>query len=149
MPRRILHVSALLVVLVACRDGPTQVAAPVQALTAPQPDVTVSVDALRTVTERLNDPFVRELMDGVGAYTESLHRAVRDASIYRTQDQVLTLSRVLTATKSELFAIRDNAEEDPDEEVLRAALVLVLDDAATLLERPSPREERERDVVLH
>ena len=152
MRRRILAVTALLVVLVACRDGPAELVAPVEAGMAPQIDVTVSVDVVRAAVNLLNDPFVRELMDGVGAYTESLHRAVRDASIYGTQDQVLTLSRVLTATKSGLFAIGDNAEEDPDEEVLRAALALVLDDAATLLERPLPSEEREkrgRDAVQH
>ncbi len=146
MPRPILAVTALLAVFVACRDGPAKLAAPVEARMAPQPDVTVSVDAVRRLVDVLDDPFVRELMDGVGAHTESLHRAVRDASIYGTQDQVLTLSRVLTATKSGLFASGDNAEEDPDEEVLRAALALVLDDAATLLERPLPSEEQGKRV---
>ncbi len=115
-----------------------------------QTDVTVSVAAVRTVVNLLDDPFVRELMDGVGAQTEWLHRAVRDASIYETEDHLLTLSRVLTATRSGLLARVE--DEGADEEILRAALALVLDDAATLLERPLPREEREkrvRDVVQH
>ncbi len=150
MPRRILAVSALLVVLVACRDGPTELAAPVEARMALQTDVTVSGDAVgtavdvlavRTVVDVLDDPFVRELMDGVGAHTESLHRAVRDASIYETEAYVLTLSRVLTATRSRLLASAE--DEGADEEILRAALVLVLDDAASLLEQSLPGAERE------
>ncbi len=156
MRRRILAVSALLVVLVACRDGPAELIAPVEGLTAVQPEVTVSADAVTTVVQLLDDPFVREMMDGVGAHAASLHRAVRDASIYGTEDRMLTLSRVLTATRSGLFASADDAEEDADEEILRAALALVLDDAATLLE-PRPQsveeekeeEQRGRDVVHH
>ncbi len=152
MPLQLLAITALLAVFVACRDGPAELAAPVEARMAPQTDVTVSVDAVRTVVDVLDDPFVRELMDGVGAHTESLHRAVRDASIYKTEDQVLTLSRVLTATRSGLFASAEDAEEDADEEILRAALELVLDDAATLLEqslRGAEREKRVRDAVQH
>ena len=152
MPRPILAVTAVLAMFVACRDGPAELTAPVEARMAPQPDVTVSADAVRTVVDLLDDPFVRELMDGVGAHTESLYRAVRDASIYKTEDQVLTLSRVLTATKSGLFASAEDAEAGPDEEVLRAALALVLDDAATLLEQSLPgaeREKRVRDAVQH
>lgn len=152
MPRQILAVTSLLAVFVACRDGPTELAAPVEARMAPQPDVTVSVDAVRTVVNLLDDPFVRELMDGVGAHTESLHRAVRDASVYGTEDHVLTLSRVLTATRSGLLASAKDAEEEPDEEILRAALALVLDDAAALLEQSLPStegEQRVRDVVQH
>ncbi len=152
MPRQILAVKALLVVLVACRDGPTKPAAPVEAGMAPQTDVTVSVDAVRAAVNLLDDPFVRELMARVGAHTESLHRAVRDASIYGTEDQVLTLSRVLTATQSGLFASAEDAEEDADEKILRAALGVVLDHAATLLEQSLPgaeREKRVRDAVQH
>ncbi len=150
MRRRILAVSALLVVLVACRDGPTEPAAPVEASMAPQTDV--SVDAVQAAVNLLDDPFVRELMGGVGAHTESLHHAVRDASIYGTEDRMLTLSRILAATRSELFASADDAEEDVDEVILRGALALVLDDAATLLEKPllSPEQEtRGRDDVHH
>ena len=150
MPRQILAVTALLAVFVACRDGPAELAAPVEARMAPHPDVTVSVDAVRTVANLLDDPFVRELMDGVGAQTESLHRAVRDASVYGTEDHVLTLSRVLTATRSGLFASAE--DEGADEEILRAALALVLDDAAALLEQSLPSaegEQRGRDVVQH
>ena len=135
--------------LVACRDGPAELTAPVEGRTTVQPEVTVPQDAVTTVMQLLDDPFVRELMDGVGAHAASLHDAARDASISRTTAHVLTLSRVLALTRSGLFVRADDGEEDPDEEVLRAALALVLDDAATLLERPSPREERERDVVLH
>ncbi len=151
MPRQILAVTVLLAVFLACRDGPAELTAPVEARVAPQTDVTVSVDAVRTVVDVLDDPFVRELMDGVGAQTELLHRAVRDASINGTEDQVLTLSRVLTVTRSRLIASANDAEKNPDEEILRAALALVLDDAATLLERPPAEElgKRGRDVVQH
>ena len=155
MPRRILAVSALLVVLVACRDGATELADPVQARTAPHPDAMVSVDALRTVTDLLDDPFVHELMDRVGPRIgESLHSAVRDPSVTEAEGDILAQSRILTAARSQLLAPADGdaVEEDPDALILRAALVLVLDDAATLLERPLPREGREkrgRDVVQH
>ena len=152
MRRRILAVSALLVVLVACRDGPAELTAPVEARMAPQPDVTVSADAVGTVVDLLDDPFVRELMDGVGADAESLHGAARDASISRTTEHVLTLSRVLVLTRNGLFARTDDGEEDPDAEILRAALEVVLNDAVALLEQPLPgaeEEKRGRDVVLH
>ncbi len=152
MRRRILGVSALLVVLVACRDGPAELTAPVEAPMAPQPDVTMSADAVQTVVELLDDPFVRELMGGVRVHTELLYGAARDASIYGTEDHVVTLSRILAATMSELFASADDAEEDADEAILRAALALVLDDAVTLLERPLPGaegEQRGRDEVHH
>ncbi len=154
MRQRILAVSALLVVLVACRDGPAELTAPVEGRTPVQLDVTVSQDAVMTVVQLLDDPFVRELMDGVGADATSLHDAARDASVSRTTAHVLTLSRVLALTRSGLSVRLDDGEEDPDDEILRAALKLVLDDAAALLEpRPeSVEEEKEeeqggRDVV--
>ncbi len=152
MRRRILAVSALLVVLVACRDGPAELTAPVEARMAPQPDVTVSADAVRTVVDLLDDPFVRELMGGVRVHTELLYSAARDASIYGTEDHVVTLSRILAATRGALFASADDAEEDADKVILGGALALVLDDAARLLERPPPGTEREkhgRDLVHH
>ncbi len=154
MRRRMLAVSALLVVFVACRDGPAELVAPVESRTAVQPEVTVSQDAVTTVVQLLDDPFVRELMVGVGADAASLHGAARDASISRTTAHVLTLSRVLALTRGELFVRADDGEEDPDDEILRAALELVLDDAAALLEPRPPsaeeeeeEEQRERDVV--
>ncbi len=158
MRRRILAVAALLAVLVACRGGPAELVAPVEARTTVQPDVTVSQDAVTTVVQLLDDPFVRELMDGVGADAASLHDAARDASsISRTTAHVLTLSRALALTRSGLSIRPDEGEEDPDDEILRVALELVLDDAAALLEpRPESAEEekeeekqRGRDVVHH
>ena len=155
MARQILAVTALLAVFVACRDGPAELAAPVEARVAPQPDVTVSVDAVRTVVNLLDDPFVHELMDMVGPRIgESLHSAVRDPSVTEAEGGILALSRILTAARSQLLtpADGDAVEENPDAVILRAALVLVLDDAATLLEKPLPSEEREkrgRDVVQH
>ena len=144
MRRRILAVSALLVVLVACRDGPAELVAPVEAPTAPQLDVTVSADAVRTVMDLLDDPFVRELMDGVGADAASLHGAARDASISRTTAHVLTLSRVLALTRSGLSVRAHDGEEDLDD-ILRAALELVLEDAAALLEPRPPNAQEEKD----
>jgi hypothetical protein len=152
MPLRILAVSALLVVLVACRDGPTELVTPVENRTEVQPEATAAVDALTTVVQLLDDPFVRELMYGVGADVTSLNRAVRDVSISGTQDHVVTLSHTLAATRSELLAGADDEEEDGEEEILRSVLELVLDDAATLLERPSSgveREQRGRGVEIH
>ena len=155
MPRRILAVSALLVVLVACRDGPTRIAAPVEARRAPQPDATVSVDALRTATDVLDDPFVRELMDRVGPRLDApLDNIGQDPSVTEVERSIVTLSRFLTEVRSQLLVRADGeaSEEDPDAVILRAALLLVLDDAATMLDRPSPREEQGeagRDVLQH
>ena len=152
MPQRILAVTTLLVLFVACRDGPVELTVPVEARMVPQADVMASVNALQTVTEMLNDPFVRELVRGAGSHTELLYSAVRDVSAYRMEEQVEKLSQVLTATKRALFASAEDAEEDPDGEIVRAALALVLDDAATLLEQSVPgaeREKRVRDMAQH
>ena len=81
-PKKILSITTLLVLFVACRDGPVELTVPVEARTAPQADVMASVNALRTVTEMLDDPFVRELVRGSGSHAELLYSAVRDVSAY-------------------------------------------------------------------
>jgi hypothetical protein len=134
---------ALLVVLVACGDGPVEVVAPVENRTAVQPEATVSPDAVAMAVQLLDDPFIRELMYGLRADDEPLHAAVQDASFSRTTAHVLALSRVLLLTRSGLFVRADDAEEDPDDEIHRAVLELMLDDAAALLELPPPRAEDE------
>ena len=144
MTRGMPTLPALLALLVACGDGPPQLTAPVEGRTTVQPDVTVSQDAVTTVVQLLDDPFVRELMDGVGADAESLHGAARDASISRTTAHVLTLSRVLALTRSGLSVRADDGGEDPDDEILRAALELVLDDAMSLLASRPPSAEEEQ-----
>ena len=153
MRRHILAATTVLAVF-ACRD---ELVGPVEDRTIVQPEVTVSADAVTTVVQLLDDPLVRELMDGVGADAASLHGAARDASISRTTAHVLTLSRVLALTRSGLFVRADDGGEDPDDEILRAALKLVLDDVAALLEPQPPNaeeekeeeEQRGRDVVHH
>ncbi len=146
MRRRILAVSALRVVLVACRDGPAELTAPVEARMVPQPDVTVSADAVRTVVDLLDDPLVRELQVAIRVPTVLLDAAVRDASRYGTPDDIEALSRALTDTRSRLVPSEDDAEEDADEVILRAALVLMLDDARALLEEPSMRSEETEEL---
>ncbi len=147
MRRRILAVTALLAVFLACRDGPAELIAPVEGLTAVQPEVTVSADAVTTVVQLLDDPFVRELMDGARARTDVLDGAVRDASHYGTPRHILALSSVLTVTRNRLVLNDDRAEENADDWILRAALTLMLDDALKLLEEPSPmRSRRNRGV---
>ncbi len=143
MRRRILAVSALLAVLVACRDGPVELVAPVEGLTAVQPEVTVSQDAVMTVVQLLDDPFVRELMDGARARTDVLDGAVQDASRYGTPRHVLALSSAVTVTRDRLVLDDDRGEENEDEWILRAALTLMLDDALMLLEEPPRSEETE------
>ena len=149
MRRSILSVPAVLIVLVACRDGPDELVAPLESRAAAQPDVTVLAEAVTTVEQLLDDPFVWELMEGVGADAEALQSAARDASISRTTEHVLTLSRVLAQTQSGLL-VRADGEEDPDDDIFRAVLALMLDDAAALLE-PPPRsaedEPRGRDTT--
>ncbi len=155
MSRSVLAAWAVLVVLVACRDGPTQVAAPAEASRAPQPDPIISVDALQAATDMLDDPFVRELMDRVGLQLDvSPHSSGTDPSMAGSEHGILALSRSLTEARDQLRqgAYGDGAEEDPDEVIIRDILLLVLDDAVVLLESPSPREERGepgRDVVQH
>ncbi len=146
MRRRILAVSALLVVLVACRDGPAELTTPVEAPMAPQPDVTVSADAVQTVVDLLDDPLVRELQGAIGFATVLLDAAVRDASRYGTPDDIAALSRALTDTRRRLVPSEDDAEEDADEVILRAALVLMLDDALMLLEEPTMRSEETEEL---
>jgi hypothetical protein len=109
----------------------------------------VSSQVVRTVVDLLDDPFVRELQDAVGAPTNSLYDAVRNASRYGTADDILTLSRVLTDTRRRLIASANHVEDDPDGVILRAELELMLDDVAMLLEPPPQSEQgkRERDVV--
>ena len=104
MRRRILAVSALLVVLVACRDGPAELVAPVEARTAVQPEVTVSQDAVTTVVQLLDDPFVRELMDGARARTELLDGAVRDVSSYGTEEHVVVQEDVRFSSRRQRAA---------------------------------------------
>ncbi len=136
MRRRILAVSALLVVLVACRDGPTELTAPVEGRTPVQLDVTVSQDAVTTVVQLLDDPFVRELMDGARARTDVLNGAVRDASRYGMPRHILALSSALTVTRNRLDLSDDPVEDNEDAWILGAALTLMLDDALILLEEP-------------
>ncbi len=144
MPRGILTVTALLAVSVACRDGPTL---PMEASLALQPDVTVPVDAVRTVVTLLDDPFVRELMDGARARTDVLDGAVQDASYYGTPRHIIALSSALTITRSRLALNDDEAEENEDEWILGAALTLMLDDALMLLEEPSPMRSEETEEL--
>ncbi len=145
MTRGILTLPILLAVFVACRDGPAELVAPVETRTAVQPEVTVSQDVVTTVVQLLDDPFVRELMDGARARTDVLDGAVRDASRYGMPRHILALSSALTVTRSRLALNDDKAEENEDELILRAALTLMLDDALMLLEEPPPmrREEPE------
>ncbi len=147
MRRRILAVTALLAVFVACRDGPAELVAPVEGRTAVQPEVTVSADAVTTVVQLLDDPFVRELMDGARARTDVLDGAVRDASRYGTPRHILALSSALTVTRSRLVLNDGPAEENEDEWILRAALTLMLDDALMLLEEPSPMRSEETEEL--
>ena len=147
MRRRILAVTALIAVFVACRDGPAELVAPEKARPAVQPEVTVSQDAVTTVVDLFNDPFVRELMDGARARTDVLDGAVQDASRYGMPGHILALSSALTVTRSRLVLKDDKAEENEDEWILRAALTLMLDDALMLLEEPSPMRSEETEEL--
>ncbi len=146
MRQRILAVSALLAVSVACRDGPAELVAPVESRTAVQPEVTVSQDAVTAVVQLLDDPFVRELMDGARARTDVLDGAVRDASRYGMPRHILALSSALTVTRSRLVLNDDRVTESEDESILRAALTLMLDDALMLLEEPPMRSEETEEL---
>ncbi len=139
MRRRILAESALLVVLVACRDGPTELAAPVETGAA----FTASAEIVTAVVDLLNDAFVRELIDGARTRTDVLDGAVQDASHYGTPRHILALSSALTVTRNRLVP----SEDDADDVILRAALTLMLDDALMLLAEPPPMRAEESEEL--
>ena len=142
MSRGMPALPALLALLLACGDGPTQLTDPVETGTA----FTASAEVVATVADLLDDAFVRELMDGARARTDLLDGAVRDVSTYAMPRHGLALSRALATTRSRLVADGDDdVASDADEVILRAALELILDDALMLLEEPPPmrREETE------
>ncbi len=147
MRRRILGITALLAMFVACRDGPAELTAPEEGRTAVQPEVTVSQDVVTAVVDLLDDAFVRELMDGARARTDVLDGAVRDASHYGMPRHILALSSALTVTRSRLVLNDGPAEENEDEWILGAALTLMLDDALMLLEEPSPMRSEETEEL--
>jgi len=134
MPTRILGIAMVLAGLVACRDGPEEVVAPTEIRMGQGTNVTISVDVTRITMDAFDDLFVRELMHGLGIDMEALDRALRDLSTYRTEDQVIALSRILSTTRNGLPSTPEEAGKDGDQEILWAALDLVLDDAARSLE---------------
>ncbi len=142
MTRGILTLPILLALFVACRDGPTQLAAPVDTGA-----FTASAEIVTAVVDLLNDAFVRELIDGARARTDVLDGAVQDASRYGTPRHILALSSALTVTRNRLVPSDDDAEEEDDEVILRAALALVLDDALMLLEEPPPMRTEETEEL--
>ena len=143
MTRGMPTLPALLALLVACGDGPTQLAAPMEAGVA----FTPSAEAMTAVLDLLDDAFVRELMDGARVRTDLLDGAVQDASYYGTPRHILALSSALTDTRNRLVPSEDDAEEDGDEVILRAALTLMLDDALMLLEEPPPMRAEETEEL--
>ena len=142
MTRGIPTLPVLLVLFVACRDGPTQLAAPVDTGA-----FTASAEIVTAVVDLLDDAFVRELMDGARARTDVLDGAVQDASRYGTPKDIRALSSALTVTRSRLVLNDDRAEENEDEWILGAALTLMLDDALMLLEEPSPMRSEETEEL--
>ncbi len=78
MPRWILAVTELLGVFVACRDGPTALAAPMQAM--------VSADAARAAMDLLDDPLVHELVWAVDEH----------GNVARLRSAVVGMSRPAT-----------------------------------------------------
>ena len=111
-----------------CRDGPTGVAPPEDTAASLEQQALVSTAALLAVQEIFDDPFVRELADDLGADGEVFHQATRDMTAPFVREDLRDLSFKFR------FAAPWSMERDAEDEVLRAALDLIIDDAARVAE---------------
>jgi hypothetical protein len=137
MSRRLTALPILLALFVACRDGPAQLTTPAEnGLTGTAP-----AETALALVNLLQDPFVHELMEGVAAPTDLLDGAAEDALRGEAPARILALSNALTVARDWLLEEQPDAES-ADASIMRAALVLMLDDALMSLEdRPTPAGE--------
>lgn len=126
MRRKIGAVAVLLAVVVSCRDGPTVPDAVDEGGAAE-----LSAAQRSAIRDLLDDPFVRLLVESVedSAMALRLRDAFLAVSRGATVGELSAMHRVLRAAREELI-VPANGEDA----VVRAALDLVLDDAATSLE---------------
>jgi len=130
MHRRSFICVGLLAVLVACRDGPTILEAPVDAETPVEVKQTAQTDVILTVQHMMDDPLVLEIVESLGDRAVALRFDGLRHEIDRqtVRRDVLAMRRSFTATRD--FLVSDSEESDM---VLRDVLRLVLDDAEMML----------------
>jgi len=128
MTTRILVVPLLLALLVTCRDGPVAV----DPVDSPG---TVPAEALSATRELLGDPFVTELVQGLGdpgvvARWEEARQAVAGDTVERSAAR-----RALAAARAELRLPSDDPPgvQHSDNSLTRVVLGVVLDHAMTLV----------------
>ena len=109
----------VLMLLAGCRDGPT---APDEAAAILGRHAVASRAALLAVRDILDDPFVRELVEGSSLDKMAFQQMVRDMTAVYVREDLRKLQ--LTASRS--------PDRDAEDEVLRVALGLILDDAASV-----------------
>ena len=128
MTTRILVVPLLLALLVTCLDGPVAV----DPVDSPG---TVPAEALSETRELLGDPFVTELVQGLGdprvvARWEEARQAVAGDTVERSAAR-----RALAAARAELRLPSDDPPgvQHSDNSLTRVLLGVVLDHATTLV----------------
>ena len=147
MRREIGAVTALLAVMVSCRDGPTVPDAidenGAAELTAAQRS---------TIRDLVDDPFVRLLVESVEDSAMALRLSDVLLAVSRgvTDGNLSAMHRVLTTARGELIVPADG-----EDAVVRAALDLVLDDVETSLENhertvePTAGKQKTPSQVTH
>ena len=143
MPQRILAITTLLVLSVACRDGPTMIDGSA-VVTAPA-NAAVSVDQLSRVRTLMDDLFVRELVArkaGVATIDE-LDAALKAVGSPPTDKEILAAWHALNALRVPVAARTGtgepgvaylmSAEPVTESLILQDVFDLLLDDAMIAL----------------
>ena len=138
MPRRILAVTVLLAVLVACRDGPADLSTPASVTTAP-------TDGLRSLGRFMDDPFIRGLVEEVHG-VEVADRVDLTLKALRFTTTEAERRRAFAALTNLTRAMRTTALDQKDV-IVQATLRLVVDEALPRLglEGQSPRSRLHPD----
>ena len=122
MQRPILMIAAILPLLAGCRDGPHAITAPDEAAAILEHQEAEA--ALFAVWDILDDPFVRELVEVLGVDERAFQKTARDMTAVHVLEDLRELSETLQLTAPR------SPEREAGDEVLKAALDLILDDAA-------------------
>jgi hypothetical protein len=130
MPRMTLAGTALLVVLVGCRDGPTGAELPVEPRSPLMTQSIAQPDVLLTIQRMLDDPLVLEIVETLGdqSVTYAFEDLREELERQTSQADMHAMHRTLMSARE--FLITDSED---DGRVLRDVLSLVLDDAGMML----------------
>lgn len=128
MRRTCLCAVVALTMVAGCRDGPDGMLVPEDTAASLEQQSLASTAALLAVQEILDDPFVLELAGDLGDEGWVFHQARRDMTALHVREDLRALSARLRSASP-----RDG-KRDADDEVLRAALDLIIEDAASVAE---------------